>query len=107
MVLQPDWQWGAVPWAQRNAGTPTLPGCATPRSTDKNCPVHRRPCVNRKEENYFFALSKYQKELEELCSNPGGWAGGHACAGPRTSCAAVELLQREEARSYFEVAGLV
>lgn len=38
---------------------------------DKNCPVHRKPCVERKEENYFFALSKYQAQLEELCSSPG------------------------------------
>ncbi|KAL4424484.1 hypothetical protein ABPG77_006793 [Micractinium sp. CCAP 211/92] len=37
---------------------------------EKNCPVHRKPCVNRKEENYFFALSKYQAQLEELCSSP-------------------------------------
>lgn len=37
--------------------------------------MHRRPCVNRKEENYFFALSKYQAQLEELCSNPGGFGG--------------------------------
>jgi len=31
-----------------------------------NCPVHRRPCQHRSEENYFFALSKYQKQLEQL-----------------------------------------
>ncbi|PSC70792.1 methionine-tRNA mitochondrial [Micractinium conductrix] len=37
---------------------------------DKNCPVHRKPCVERKEENYFFALSKYQAQLEALCSSP-------------------------------------
>ncbi|XP_057522679.1 methionine--tRNA ligase, chloroplastic/mitochondrial [Amaranthus tricolor] len=30
------------------------------------CPVHLKPCISRKEENYFFALSKYQKELEDL-----------------------------------------
>ena len=34
---------------------------------DKNCPTHRRPCVNRKEENYFFSLSRYQKEIEVRC----------------------------------------
>lgn len=29
------------------------------------------PCVARKEDNYFFALSKYQKPLEEVLSqNP-------------------------------------
>ncbi|TKY50663.1 Methionine--tRNA ligase [Spatholobus suberectus] len=33
---------------------------------DNNCcPVHLKPCVSRKEDNYFFALSKYQKALEE------------------------------------------
>ena len=31
---------------------------------DKNCPIHRRPCVNRKEENYFFRLSRYQQQIE-------------------------------------------
>ncbi|GAB2276594.1 Methionine--tRNA ligase, chloroplastic/mitochondrial [Dionaea muscipula] len=30
------------------------------------CPVHLKPCTLRKEDNYFFALSKYQKRLEEL-----------------------------------------
>uniref|UniRef100_A0A453IP78 Methionyl/Leucyl tRNA synthetase domain-containing protein n=1 Tax=Aegilops tauschii subsp. strangulata TaxID=200361 RepID=A0A453IP78_AEGTS len=35
------------------------------------CPVHLKPCVPRKEDNYFFALSKYQHKLEELLtSNP-------------------------------------
>ncbi|GAB4819284.1 hypothetical protein N2152v2_006330 [Parachlorella kessleri] len=33
---------------------------------DKNCPIHRKPCTQRKEENYFFALSKYQQQLEAL-----------------------------------------
>lgn len=33
---------------------------------DNNCcPTHLKPCVARKEDNYFFALSKYQKSLEE------------------------------------------
>ena len=31
---------------------------------DKSCPVHRRPCISRKEQNYFFRLSRYQKEIE-------------------------------------------
>ncbi len=38
---------------------------------DNNCPIHRRPCVNRKEENYFFRLSRYQQQIEvrrRLCS---------------------------------------
>ena len=29
-----------------------------------NCPTHRKLCINRKEENYFFRLSRYQKEIE-------------------------------------------
>ncbi|KAA8539441.1 hypothetical protein F0562_026133 [Nyssa sinensis] len=39
---------------------------------DNNCcPMHLKPCVARKEDNYFFALSKYQKQLEEtLMQNP-------------------------------------
>ncbi|CAI0411357.1 unnamed protein product [Linum tenue] len=38
---------------------------------NKCCPVHLKPCIQRKEENYFFALSKYQQKLEEtLSSNP-------------------------------------
>ncbi|XAR66305.1 Methionine--tRNA ligase [Bertholletia excelsa] len=39
---------------------------------DNNCcPMHLKPCVLRKEDNYFFALSKYQKKLEELLTeNP-------------------------------------
>lgn len=35
------------------------------------CPTHLKPCSSRKEENYFFALSKYQGRLETfLESNP-------------------------------------
>ncbi|PSS32593.1 Methionine--tRNA ligase [Actinidia chinensis var. chinensis] len=39
---------------------------------DNNCcPMHLKPCVLRKEDNYFFALSKYQTKLEEtLSQNP-------------------------------------
>ena len=29
------------------------------------CPMHLKPCVLWKEDNYFFALSKYKKLLEE------------------------------------------
>lgn len=36
---------------------------------DKCCPTHRKPCSERKEANYFFKLSRYQKELEELIEN--------------------------------------
>ncbi|MCD7460324.1 Methionine--tRNA ligase, chloroplastic/mitochondrial [Datura stramonium] len=40
---------------------------------DNNCcPTHLKPCMRRKEDNYFFALSKYQQQLEEvLTQNPG------------------------------------
>ncbi|KAL6137077.1 hypothetical protein ACLB2K_062372 [Fragaria x ananassa] len=35
------------------------------------CPTHLKPCVAPKEDNFFFALSKYQKRLEEtLAKNP-------------------------------------
>ena len=38
---------------------------------NNSCPVHLKPCVARKEDNYFFALSKYQHKLEELLArNP-------------------------------------
>ncbi|KAL8162158.1 hypothetical protein V2J09_013647 [Rumex salicifolius] len=38
---------------------------------DSHCPVHLKPCVQRKEDNYFFALSKYQRQLEDMLSqNP-------------------------------------
>ncbi|KAL4556867.1 hypothetical protein LXL04_035033 [Taraxacum kok-saghyz] len=33
---------------------------------DNCCPMHLKPCVARKEDNYFFALSKYQKRLEVI-----------------------------------------
>lgn len=34
------------------------------------CPTHLKPCEQRTEQNYFFALSKYQKQLEELLEDP-------------------------------------
>lgn len=33
---------------------------------EHTCPTHRKPCQHREEENYFFALSKYQDRLQEL-----------------------------------------
>ncbi|KAJ4767450.1 Methionine--tRNA ligase [Rhynchospora pubera] len=36
---------------------------------NKCCPVHLKPCSLRKEDNYFFALSKYQSKMEELLTN--------------------------------------
>ncbi len=35
------------------------------------CPVHQKPCQVVEEENYFFALSKYQQYLEEYLSCEG------------------------------------
>ena len=31
---------------------------------DRMCPTHKKRCVERQEENYFFALSKYQSQIE-------------------------------------------
>ena len=42
------------------------------------CPIHRTKCESRKERNYFFRLSKYQKEIEQLLEGSieeGGGAG--------------------------------
>mmetsp|Transcript_15661 Transcript_15661/g.44667 ORF Transcript_15661/g.44667 Transcript_15661/m.44667 type:complete len:579 (+) Transcript_15661:16528-18264(+) len=33
---------------------------------EHNCQIHRKPCEEREEENYFFKLSKYQQEIESL-----------------------------------------
>ena len=33
---------------------------------DHNCAIHRKPCEEREEENYFFRLSKYQDQIESL-----------------------------------------
>lgn len=30
------------------------------------CPIHQKECVVKDEENYFFRLSKYQEQMEEL-----------------------------------------
>ncbi|GLI58657.1 hypothetical protein VaNZ11_000399 [Volvox africanus] len=37
-----------------------------PEAQARGCPTHRKPCQHRKEANYFFRLSKYSKEIEEL-----------------------------------------
>ncbi|KAL3521070.1 hypothetical protein ACH5RR_019219 [Cinchona calisaya] len=38
---------------------------------NKCCPIHLQPCVARKEDNYFFSLSKYQQILGKmLTENP-------------------------------------
>ncbi len=39
---------------------------STDPATSHKCPTHRKPCQHRSEENYFFALSKYQTQLQEL-----------------------------------------
>lgn len=31
---------------------------------DHQCPTHKTRCVERQEENYFFALSKYQQQIQ-------------------------------------------
>lgn len=31
---------------------------------DHACPLHKTRCVEREEENYFFALSKYQQQIQ-------------------------------------------
>ena len=31
---------------------------------DHMCPTHKKRCVEREEENYFFALSKYQSQIQ-------------------------------------------
>ncbi|DBA97107.1 TPA: hypothetical protein ACH3X1_014878 [Trebouxia sp. C0004] len=46
-------------------------GCEEYKQDDEidaqhNCPVHRKPCVHREEENFFFRLSSYQQRLETL-----------------------------------------
>lgn len=33
---------------------------------DGNCPIHKKPVEKVQEENYFFKLSNYQKQIEEL-----------------------------------------
>ncbi|MBA4336196.1 methionine--tRNA ligase [bacterium] len=33
---------------------------------DGNCPIHKKPAHKFSEENYFFRLSKYSKEIEQL-----------------------------------------
>ena len=46
------------------------------------CPIHRTKCESRKERNYFFRLSKYQKEIEQLLEGSieeGGGAGHRGC----------------------------
>ena len=37
---------------------------------DHVCPTHKARCVERSEENYFFALSKYQAQIQarDACS---------------------------------------
>jgi methionyl-tRNA synthetase len=47
------------------------------------CPIHEIPLISEKEENYFFALSKFQEPLEALYAQQGsaGTAGGTAGDG--------------------------
>ncbi len=55
-------------------------GCEEYKQDDEidaqhNCPVHRKPCVHREEENFFFGLSSYQQQLEVIY--PGKSADGN------------------------------
>ena len=43
---------------------------------DNTCPIHEIPLISEKEENYFFALSKFQEPLERLYAE--GAVGGSA-----------------------------
>jgi methionyl-tRNA synthetase len=43
-----------------------------------NCPVHRRPTARRAEDNYFFALSKYQAQVEALLRDAPGFVAPEA-----------------------------
>ncbi len=38
---------------------------------DHVCPLHKKPCVLRKEDNFFFRLSRYQKQIEVRHCNLG------------------------------------
>jgi methionyl-tRNA synthetase len=40
---------------------------------DHNCSIHRKPCLEREEENYFFRLSRYQDQIEALIENTPGF----------------------------------
>ena len=45
---------------------------------DHVCPTHKKRCVEREEENYFFALSKYQNQIQVRLFSSGvhpssGW----------------------------------
>ena len=33
---------------------------------DHVCPTHKMRCIEREEENYFFALSKYQSQIQVM-----------------------------------------
>ena len=56
----------AGPHPPRRTPTPPPPPRA---AADKQCPTHRKTCALRSEQNYFFALSKYQGALEELLTS--------------------------------------
>ena len=39
-------------------------------SSSYQCPIHKKPLEWKNEENLFFRLSKYQREIEDLVNNP-------------------------------------
>lgn len=61
LVLNSTWQMGeSFCWQDEKELT-----------EDKQCPVHRKPCEPRKEDNYFFSLAKYQQQIDDLLTtNP-------------------------------------
>lgn len=36
---------------------------------NNSCPIHLKPCQLRKEDNYFFSLSKYETRLRDMLNN--------------------------------------
>lgn len=61
-------QWADLGYMLLSAGWYCV-GCEEYKQDDEideqhNCPIHRKPCVHREEENFFFKLSNYQQQLE-------------------------------------------
>ena len=58
-----------------------------------DCLIHRRPCEDRREENYFFRLSAYQSQLEALLED-------ETFCNPASRRNEVATLLREGARDF-------
>jgi methionyl-tRNA synthetase len=57
---------------------PYCPRCAdfkgeTEIGPDNTCPIHEIPLTMEKEENWFFELSKFQQQLEDLYADQPDW----------------------------------